>query len=163
MVYVRIKKIKGNEYAYLVENKWNKKLKQPKQKVKSYLGRFYNFDIKDNKDFVDHHKINMEKYFKENSINKVIKDLIEFEFLKHDISEFEVNLDKKSILKNKNRVVLGINGGYLCNHTLRKLTDFRFNEEEELGYGLAKAFSEAGINVSKEVFVEVFNKMVGGK
>jgi len=73
MVYVRIKKIKGKEYAYLVENKWNKKLKRPKQKVKAYLGKFYKKDTKGENDFILHNNIDVEKYFKENSVNKVLR------------------------------------------------------------------------------------------
>ena len=44
MVFVRIKKIKGNEYGYLVHNKRNKRKKTVKQKVKAYLGRLYRLE-----------------------------------------------------------------------------------------------------------------------
>lgn len=37
MVFVRIKKLKGNEYAYLVANEWT--INGSRQRVKAYLGR----------------------------------------------------------------------------------------------------------------------------
>ena len=163
MAYIRIKRIKGNEYAYLVENKWMKKTKKPKQKVKAYLGRFYPIEVKEEKDFFENYDIeDTEKYFSERTANQIIKELFEFEIIKAGLPEIKIDMDKKAILYGNSNVVLGINGGYLCTYTLRKLINFKFDEQEELGYGLAKAFADAGINVPKVVFVEVFNKMVGG-
>ena len=42
MAFFRIKKIKGNEYAYRVENEWKKGTSV--QKVKGYLGRVFRFE-----------------------------------------------------------------------------------------------------------------------
>ncbi len=39
VVYIRLKNIKGKEYAYLVENVWDKANKQPRQINIKYLGR----------------------------------------------------------------------------------------------------------------------------
>ena len=38
MVYIRIKQIKNNGYAYLVESKWNKEKHTSQQIIKQYLG-----------------------------------------------------------------------------------------------------------------------------
>lgn len=39
MVFIRHKKIKGNNYAYLVKNNWNNQSKKVKQEIIKYLGR----------------------------------------------------------------------------------------------------------------------------
>ncbi|GAF71398.1 unnamed protein product, partial [marine sediment metagenome] len=40
MSFIRTKKIKGTEYAYIVENKWRKRRKNKvKQIMSKYLGR----------------------------------------------------------------------------------------------------------------------------
>ena len=49
-MYVRRKNVKGISYAYLVESKWNKEMKQSYQVVIKYLGRFENLKL-DNFDF----------------------------------------------------------------------------------------------------------------
>ncbi len=38
MVYIRIKQVKNNSYAYLVESKWNKEKHTSQQIIKQYLG-----------------------------------------------------------------------------------------------------------------------------
>ena len=171
MAYIRIKKIRkksGNsyEYAYLVENKWRKRLKGGKkgarQKVKAFLGRLHKPVLSNDKDFFEHHSIDdIDKYVKENTLKGISKDLIAWEFAKHRISnEFLVNFDDK-ILRNYNKkAVLQLNEGFLCDHTLRKLVNFRFKEDEyEAGKALAKVFVEAGIKIPQELFVKVFEKI----
>ena len=39
MVHIRIKKVKGIEYAYLVHSKWDQKTKTSKQETIKYLGK----------------------------------------------------------------------------------------------------------------------------
>ena len=39
MAYIRLKRIKGKEYAYLVESVWDRESKQPRQVTIKYLGR----------------------------------------------------------------------------------------------------------------------------
>ena len=66
MVYIRIKKIKkkGREYryAYLVENRWKKRVRKgskkgARQKVKGYLGKVHDFSRVDDKDFISHFSV----------------------------------------------------------------------------------------------------------
>ena len=45
MVYIRIKKIKNIDYAYLVESKWNKEKHTSQQIIKQYLGPVSNINI----------------------------------------------------------------------------------------------------------------------
>ena len=161
MTFVRIKKIKGKEYAYIVENKW--KSKSSRQKVKGYLGRVYRFELKNLIDFLQFVKTeNAEKYVNENDASKIIKDLIEWEFFKFNVDrqKFSVDLTNKIIqIHNKNTVLL-INEGFMCNLTLKNLLEFESkNNEEDNGYRLARSFVEAGIRVPQEIFVGLCQKL----
>ena len=80
MAFFRIKKIKGNEYVYLVENEWKKK--SSRQKVKGYIGRAHRFSMKNDVNFLEHFKINdSSSYVDSNEQSKIMHDLIEWEFL----------------------------------------------------------------------------------
>ena len=157
MVFFRIKKIKGKEYAYIVENKW--KRKTSRQKVKGYLGRAYRFSLKNNVDFLVYFKIeNVQNYIQNNDKNKIINDLVEWELFKFEISreEFSIDLNNTNIKKNKKNVALLVNEGFMCNFTLKNLLDFKVEGDEQAdGYRLAKAFVEAGIKVPQEIFIGI--------
>lgn len=160
-MFFRIKKIKGREYAYVVENEWGRK--GSRQRVKGYLGRVYRLSLSDNVDFLSFIKINaLEDYISNNEKNKIINDLIEWELFRFDINkeEFLIDLNNKKIQKNKKNVVLLINDGFMCNLTLKNLLDFKTEGDEQTdGYRLARAFVEAGIKVPQEVFVGIFSKL----
>ena len=161
MAFFRIKKIKGKEYAYLVENEWRRK--GSRQKVKGYMGRVYRFDLKNEINFSEFIKNDeIEKYIQEKNINQIISDLIEWELFKFNISkqEFSINLQDKTITKSKNNAVLLINEGFLCNLTLQNLIGFmpETNEEDD-GYRFARSFVEAGIKVPQEAFILLFAKI----
>ncbi len=78
MAFVRKKKIKGKDYAYLVENMWTKK--GSRQKVKAYLGKMFVFEQVKNPVLQDADK-------KE----EILRNLVEWELLKHG---FEKKGDK---------------------------------------------------------------------
>ena len=161
MTFFRIKKIKGKEYAYLVENEWHKK--GSRQKVRGYIGRIYRFDLKNNADFLEHLKIeDVHNYIKNNNEYKIINDLVEWELFKFDISkeEFSIDLNNIKIQKNKRHVALLINEGFMCNLTLRNLLEFKPEGDEQAdGYRLARAFVEAGIKVPQDIFIVLFGKL----
>lgn len=161
MAFFRIKKIKGKEYAYLVENEWSRK--GSRQKVKGYIGRAYRFDLKSNVDFWEFLKIeDIQDYIENNDKNKIINDLLEWELFKFGISkhEFSIDLSNLKIQKNKKGVALFINDGFMCNLTLKNLLEFKAEgDEQNDGYRLARAFVEAGIKVPQDVFVSVFGKI----
>lgn len=161
MAFFRIKTIKRKEYAYIVENTW--KGKASRQKVKNYIGRAYRFDLKSSVDFAKFLDIDrLEDYVSNNEKNKIVNDLIEWEFHKFGISkeEFSLDLINRKIQKNKRGIVLVINDGFMCSHTLKKMLDFKAEGDEETdGYRLARAFVEAGIKVPQEVFIGLFGKL----
>jgi len=149
MVFFRIKKIKGKEYAYVVENEW--KYKGSRQKVRGYLGKVYRFELLNSIDFLAHFKIdNINDYIEKNEKNKIINDLVEWELFKFGID--------KNKFSNKKNAVFFINDGFMCNLTLKRLLDFKpEGDEESDGYRLARAFVEAGVKVPQEVFVGLFS------
>lgn len=162
MAFIRIKKINGKEYAYLVENKWykrgfGKRGKGPRQTVSKYLGRVYSFDKANEQDFFQYRNINdTQQYLVDNNSEEIIKDLIRWELHRHniDISEFNINFNNKKVMKRKKEVSLRINEGFLNSYTLRRL----FNLRKESSFYLAKCFVEAGIEVPKEIFVGLFSE-----
>ena len=160
MTFFRIKKIKGKEYVYLVENRWDSQ--GSRQKVKGYLGRAYRFALKASDDFSEFKKIiNIELYINSNCKERIVEDLIEWELFKFGISkqEFIVNLKNINIQKNKRKTVFLINDGFMCSLTLKNLFEFKPQGDEQVdGHNLARAFVEAGIKVPEEVFVGLFGK-----
>lgn len=162
MSFIRTKKIDGKDYAYLVENKWYKRKVKGKgcgsrQKVSKYLGRIFSFNRKETIDFFPFKKINnLEEYLKNNSKNKIIKDLVEWELWRHNINKDDITIDyaNKKITKNNKKVSLRINEGFLNSFTLNRLFGLRAGNS----YYLAKCFVEAGVEIPKEVFVGVFGR-----
>ena len=155
-MFFRIKKIKGKEYVYIVENEWKGK-KGSRQKVKSYLGRAFRFQLKNDISFMDFLKIeNYEAYIKDNKKNKIIKNLVEWEIYKFGISADSIDLDNFEFKKSKKTIVFLINEGFMCNLTLKNLIKI---DSEIDGYNLARSFIEAGIKVPQEVFIGIFGKI----
>lgn len=168
MSFIRIKKIKGYEYAYLVNNKW-RKVKGPRQKVKGYLGKVYKFGRSEKEFKAD---INKE-------VNEIIKNLIIYELsclgfehdgqlLKNENIIYNKITNSIYILENKTRkkCVIANNEGFLCNFTLSKLFNLKpeiekLNLEEDrlVGLKLAEFFVEAGLKVPENVFVEIYQKL----
>lgn len=160
MVFFRIKKIKGKEYVYRVENEW--KGDTSSQKVKGYLGRSYKFITADNISFQDFCKISdLDRYLKENNIETIIKDLIKWELARHHVlkDDFLIDIDNKKIKKEGKDVVMIINQGFMCGTTLRNLLEFKTANEEQDGRRFARAFVEAGIQVPEEIFTGLFGKL----
>ena len=162
MVFFRVKKIKGKEYAYLVENEWRRK--GSRQKVKDYIGRVYRLNLVNDIDFLQYRKIeNIQSYIENNDKNNIINDLIEWELFKFGIKkeEFSIDIINAKIQKGKKNIALWINEGFMCDYTLKNLLEFKSEGDEEIdGYRLAKSFVEAGIKVPQEIFVGLYQKLL---
>jgi len=183
MSFIRVKNIGKNgqnyRYAYLVENKWRKRIKCGKkgsrQKVSKYLGKVLKLERVSEIEFFDFLKVNdPTEYLKKTKV-ELIEDLINYELtnigfksqngiLKKENLLFNIKEKKFVGLKTKeNRVVIEMNEGFFCSYTLRRLVNFRkdnsYVDEHLVGVELAKAFLEAGVRVPKEVFIEFFNKI----
>ena len=158
MGFIRIKKINGAEYAYLVENKWYKrgfksKGRGSRQTVSKYLGRVHSFEKANDVGFFNFKVMsNAEQYLVDNNQEEVIKDLVRWELYRHNIENFSIDFSSQKITKNNKTITIKINEGFLNNYTLRRL----FNLRKEDSLYLAKCFVEAGIEVPKEIFVGLF-------
>ena len=83
MVYIRIKKVKNIDYAYLVESKWNKEKRTSQQITRQYLGPLSQININNIPEeyrnestimkFLDSHDLNFEK---SEELNNSLKDVI---------------------------------------------------------------------------------------
>jgi hypothetical protein len=157
MVFVRIKKLKGREYAYLVENEWT--INGSRQRVKGYLGRV----IKPLKRKEEEAAIENLDY------RQAVLELVKQELLNHGFSEeltFEntyVDLSEHKITKAGRNVVLALNEGFLCSQTLKEALEIELTGyEEQAGTQLAKALLELGLSLPKDTFVELFEKVYKG-
>ena len=171
MSFNRTKKIKGAEYAYIVENKWKKRRKNKvKQKTKKYLGRVYRFDRANLMDFFEFYKIeDIQKYFNEKTKQEILLDLIKLELYNHGFEEKDGKLGKQGCYFDLNekrvrserskKIAIAMNEGFLTNYAFKNILKFEAFDEEEDGYLLAKLFVEAGINIPKDVFVGFFKKV----
>ena len=183
-MFIRIKKIKGNKYAYLVENKWKKTKDSARQKVKGYLGRTHELT------YQEYDRENLEADKVNNELDKVnnecvsdgqlvdIKDLRYMGIVIHLVKDhlkkngFEekdkkmINCNKIFDLKtykfteNNKSIVFESGEGYLCDYTLKKLLKFIPDGYDELvGKNLAKIFVDAGIPISQKDFITTFEKI----
>jgi len=174
MAFVRIKKVKGKEYGYLVENKWKKgkirTAKGVKQKVKAYPGRVYVLQKTDEKEFWETINSEPESYLKMATKEKILHDLIRFELMRHGFvnqgeiwkkEDVQVDIKKKRVTGCSGAgCVLKLNEGHLYSQRIRKLYSYEANGEiEEVGPELAKLFIESGIGVPQEVFIAYYEKL----
>lgn len=167
-MYIRVKRIKGYEYAYLVANKWKKRgdKKGARQKVRRYLGRVLDFRAESGIGFFEFVKAeDSQKYMENNDYGQILKDLIGWEFSKRNIGEdILVYYNKGKVQKNGKDVCVRMNNGVLCGFTLKRLFEFDGSgSEPEVGRRLARAFVEAGIDVPQDVFVALFEKVFEGE
>ena len=152
MGFLRVKKIKGNEYAYLVVNKWTDK--GPRQEVKRYLGRVHRFDGNGGS------SVNFDLDGKK----EFLVGLVNFELSKIGKKIFDEGIEfdggKLRFLKGKKNCVLGLNEGFMCDYTLGRILRFRKTDDIEVdSVKLAKFFIEAGFEVPKEAFIEYFERI----
>ena len=70
MAFVRVKKISGSEYAYLVENTWTER--GTRQRVGKYLGRIYKPDKVKSEGLANFLKISdLGKHIRDNNFGKI--------------------------------------------------------------------------------------------
>ena len=160
-MFFRIKKVKGKEYGYEVENRWIHN--GCKQKVKGYLGRVHKFRLMSDISFLQFLKIeDFESYSNSKDTHKMIIDLIDWELFRFDVNkaEFSIDLRNAVVRRGNKNVALAINDGLMCSATLRNLINIKtIGDEQNDGYRLARACVEAGLKVPQEVFVVLFNKI----
>jgi len=157
MVFVRIKKLKGREYAYLVANEWT--INGSRQKVKGYLGRVIKLTKQTEKTAdisVFDYKQSVIALVKQELWNHGFNSEFTLEDIKADITEI-------TFTKKGKNIVLAMNEGFLCMKTLKDALDIELTGyEEQAGMQLAKALLEAGLSFPKDTFVQLFEKIYKG-
>ena len=144
VAFIRTKYIKGNPYAYLVENTWKKK--GSRQKVNKYLGRILERDEREAPSVPD-----------DLPADHIIRHLLDKELESLDV---KADMNKRTVTKNGKTVVVSMNGGYLCDHTLKALLKARHaRNEERPGLALADAFSRAGISIPPQASVRLYRSL----
>ncbi len=171
-MFIRIKKIKGLEYAYLVKSVW--KEKSARQKVVKYLGKIHHIQKTETitfQEFCEKEKKSSE------TIKEIIQALMEWTLYQHGFTKDPLIQTKWLLNRGKivgdpeklelnagtKGVTLKINEGYMNSFTLKELENMQLNkkteEQRQAATTLAKAFVAAGIEVPQDVFIEVFQKV----
>lgn len=146
MVFIRLKKVAGKQYAYLVENSWSSS--GPRQKVSRYLGKYIELPGSPLQPAEASSGTLITAELRSRGFNE-----------KLTLDKIKVDMRRCTVREGRKKVVLGINGGFLCDYTLRKLLHYQPTQEVTPGYGLARAFSDAGVRVSREQFVAIYKKL----
>jgi hypothetical protein len=168
-MFIRIKKVKGMEYAYKVKNKWTKK--GPRQKTVKYLGRVHNFEKKKELDFLQENKItNPNDYAAQKKWPEIVNDLLICELKSHGFRKKDnvwlckgctVDLNQNTILKGSKVAVLAMNEGFLCNETLQQALTFKPEGiEKDIAYDLANVLVSAGIATPEQLFISLYEKIM---
>ncbi len=160
MGFVRIKKIKGSEYGYLVENTWT--AKGSRQKVKAYLGKIIK-PVKESE--------LPAPELKKLSYPDAVKAIAKWTLLQHGFQEGSesmlisgtvlADLGELKVINKTSPAVIKMHEGFLCTHTLQQAIGFipSGNTEEIIGKELANVLLEAGLSVPHEIFVQLFEKV----
>ncbi len=164
MVFIRTKKIKNKNYAYLVENTWTKQ--GTRQKVKGYLGRIV--------EMRDQNPITFQQFMTAHRLEPkhpqdMIHCLVCWELYQHGFvpngnswqhEEITVVPSDGTVISRKKPVVLRMNDNFMSTYTLQKLLAFKpEGDERSVAVALAEALVSAGIKIPKDVYIELFEKM----
>jgi len=159
-MFVRIKRINGIDYAYLVENEWTPK--GSRQNVTAYLGKVLK---------VQRQKITIQRLTGSN-YNKLINDLIETTLLDYGfqkqnqhpqtyiLNDITVDLLQMRTVPKHKPAVLALEQGHFCEQTIAELIRFSKKENpEKTAVALASALLQAGISISTENMVALFESI----
>ena len=186
MAFIRVKKrIKGEKiyyFAYEVENKWYKRKKATRQRIKRYLGRVFKLRPIEplHRDFMKYLGVDETgfiEYLERVRIGEMMLDLVEYTLINNGFVQgvgrqknrlilgdfiYDILRHKLYSFKTARPVVLEINEGYMCDLSIRQMLRFnpnRFEDNRVLGKEFAKIILAAGILIKPEIFVELFDKL----
>lgn len=153
-MFVRVKKIKGRPYAYLVENEWTPW--GSRQRVTKYLGKTIQLE-----------RLNEQEHELPSGIKNAVKEAIAQELNNHGFLREEntfkqenitVNLEEGTITQRGKNIVLGMNEGFLCTHTLQQLLSLQPSEEPDPTQ-IASHALEAGLKLNEAQFLHIFEQL----
>jgi hypothetical protein len=159
-MFVRVKRVKGRNYGYLVKNTWTKK--GPRQKVIKYIGAVLQPDKTEGA------LGRTNGFLQAGSAQDMITGLIARELLSHGFSEesagwhvrdsVRVHPGRGVVLCKGRAAAIMMNEGFLCTPNISELR--KLVEGGAMGgLELANSLLEAGICIQKEEFVEFFMKL----
>ena len=157
-MFVRTKRVKGKEYAYLVRNVWTNK--GPRQRVVDYLGTV----VKPDK---CSESAPVNEILSSGTIPDIVAALVSRELENHGfksegkgwtLGDCTVHPKLGRIRRNGKHAALRLNEGFLCDSTLRALHKV-MSKEEIGGKELASAILEAGIGIESEGFVRLYERL----
>ncbi len=172
-MFVRLKKIKGLEYAYLVKNVWKKKT--PRQKVVQYLGRIH-APPKGMTCSFDEFCVQEKKQITEKTTYpELVRALFEWTLFQHGFTKVAqkkafythgkiiADPEKYTLQIKKRQLTMKFNEGYMNQYSMKELLNIKLSkaidEPRQAATILAKAFVNAGIAVPQNIFIEVFQKV----
>ncbi len=160
-MFIRIKKINTQEYAYLVENYWINN--SSRQRVKEYLGKIVKperTEFDSNLDFNSNYTTIINKLFERELLRHGFKEANVLQGRTLELGRIKANLESLDVVKGKKNVLLAINEGFLSKKTIQELINFKaLEDKQKTGIKLAQAILEAGLKVSDEEFVKLFEKI----
>lgn len=163
MAFVRVKRISGGEYAYLVENSWTDK--GARQKVGKYLGKVHRLEKAKSEGLGAFLGIpEVGRHIRSNSFKAIAADLVRLELNNHGAKDgdFAINFDEFGVKNSRGKeIAIALNEGFLCSHTLRQLLEYD-TEKDYSGYLLADLITAAGIVPEQDVFIELYGKFRAG-
>ena len=157
-MFVRIKKIKGRPYAYLVANEWTPW--GSRQRVAQYLGKAHHLKR------LAEGLVDLPTGFQQAVVEAVAQELQNHGFSKKGDElrkeDVVVNLQDKTIRSKTKKAVLAMNEGYLCDHTFKQLLSYEPEEKrDQTAKKLASTVLEAGLKLTDEQFVHLFEQIKG--
>jgi hypothetical protein len=154
-MFVRIKRIKGQEYGYLVENSWTGE--GTRQKVTGYLGKILR-PLRVKSEGLS----NISESVAKISFPEIVKQMVLLELSNHSLEgKVSVDFENFAVSDGKKNVVAAMNEGFLCGHSLKRLLSY-VPDEDYTGFLLADLITGAGIKVEKDMFVALFEKLQAG-
>lgn len=174
-MYIRVKKLKNQEYAYLVENKWSRVKMAPRQRFVKYLGkihtpsRVYEHTLQTRFNVVDN-----ENYIRKTPFKEILKDIIAVELFNHNFyfkkfyynDKCYVDLTNLKVYDEKlTPCVVKLNEGFICDYSLDKLFKYLPSTDDEMKIGkeLASSLLNLGIKLDPAIFVLLCKKVLKEK
>ncbi len=174
-MFIRVKRIKNIEYAYLVKSIWGKKISR--QKVIKYLGRVYTLNKVKNMSFnnfceQEHGIITIQTPY-----IKIIQSLMAWTVYQHGFvknqyfqnkwlynnGKIVVDSAKFTISAKGRDVVLKMNEGYMGAYMLKELLKVNLNKrvdnQRQAATLFACAFVDTGITIPQNLFIELFRRI----
>jgi len=154
-MFIRVKKIKGKPYSYLVENEWTPW--GSRQKVTKYLGKTITLQR------LTETTKELPKGKKEAINEAIAQELINHGFIKEGNmlrqEEITINLDEKTVKTKEKNIVIEMNEGYMCEHTIKQLHEFeKTDNHEQNAKKIATLVLEAGLKLTDEQFLHFFEQ-----